>query len=304
MLINAGLFHVVDIIGIHLTEHIHRHPLFQSLWIKRPDVYDVFGHLGTVAQIAICQLRSDPSRWVLMANTHLYFHPAAEYVRLLQMFVILEELQRLREGIRRNQGYAGALSTGTVPLQVTCCLMGDLNSTTETPTIEFIMRYVSELLLFGIIVCRGFVDRHHPVWESLNAYSWRSERTNDNPADHSTYKKLAVSSEVANIDLSDCIPLRLQHALHQSADEHHHSDDYLHDNATSLFSAAGFPEFTNYTKDFVDTLDYIFVERSHFDVVSKNVLPSLASMKEEASAMPTDHLPSDHFPLVVNLRLK
>ena len=71
----------------------------------------------------------------------------------------------------------------------------------------------------------------------------------------------------------------------------------------SLFSACGFPPFTNYTGGFKGTLDYIFADKNYLEVESVIPLPS----EDELSlhlALPSVVLPSDHLALACDLRWK
>eukprot|EP00794_Sanderia_malayensis_P005934 gene5934-6620_t len=96
------------------------------------------------------------------------------------------------------------------------------------------------------------------------------------PADHGVWKSQNPVEESTNIDL-----------------EH----DF------KLFSACGFPEFTNYVVGFKDTLDYILPDSLQLKVDSFVPFPN----KEVVSlhtALPSVVAPSDHLALVCNLSWK
>ncbi|RZC38016.1 hypothetical protein BDFB_005506 [Asbolus verrucosus] len=65
-------------------------------------------------------------------------------------------------------------------------------------------------------------------------------------------------------------------------------------------SACGLPKYTNYTHDFKDCLDYIFVEKNKMKVT--NIIPF---PKEEElvlyEGLPNNVFPSDHLALIVDL---
>ena len=69
----------------------------------------------------------------------------------------------------------------------------------------------------------------------------------------------------------------------------------------NLYSAAGFPEYTNYTKAFKDTLDYIFVEENHFIVKRIAPFPDTATLMKDV-ALPSRVFPSDHLAVAVDLQ--
>ena len=70
-----------------------------------------------------------------------------------------------------------------------------------------------------------------------------------------------------------------------------------------LVSAAGLPAFTNYTRDFKDLLDYIFVENNAFEVVRVAPFPSEAILSAQ-TALPSEFFPSDHLAVAVDLKFK
>ena len=67
-----------------------------------------------------------------------------------------------------------------------------------------------------------------------------------------------------------------------------------------LFSACGFPEFTNFVNGFEATLDYIFADSEEFDVESIIPLPSREEV-ELYTALPSVVVPSDHLAIVCDL---
>ena len=57
------------------------------------------GKLGTIGQITVCKCKWDPSRTLLLANTHLFYHPAAGFARVLQTDAIVRTLKCVRDHI-------------------------------------------------------------------------------------------------------------------------------------------------------------------------------------------------------------
>ena len=99
---------------------------------------------------------------------------------------------------------------------------------------------------------RGEILASHSVWESLHGFTWGRGGVS-NPADHSQYHKLAVASEVKEIDLSECIPPLLKHMYRRTGDDASNEGAVCSDEGgCGLVSVHGFPEFTNYTVDFKD----------------------------------------------------
>ena len=70
-----------------------------------------------------------------------------------------------------------------------------------------------------------------------------------------------------------------------------------------LFSACGFPAFTNYTGGFKGTLDYIFGDERYLEVESVVPLPSEDDLSSHL-ALPSVVMPSDHLALVCDVKWK
>lgn len=71
----------------------------------------------------------------------------------------------------------------------------------------------------------------------------------------------------------------------------------------NLFSACGFPPFTNFTGGFKGTLDYIFADKKYLEVEAVIPLPSEDDLSLHF-ALPSVVQPSDHLALVCDLKWK
>ena len=89
-----------------------------------------------------------------------------------------------------------------------------------------------------------------------------------------------VSEEFRSIDLSNSLPT-LRHPY-------------------KLVSAAGYPLYTNFTRDFKDVLDYIYVEESAFSIDHAAIFPTFDVLSESV-ALPSSSFPSDHLAVLVDL---
>ena len=67
-----------------------------------------------------------------------------------------------------------------------------------------------------------------------------------------------------------------------------------------IISAAGFPTHSNYTRDFKDVLDYIYMEPKHFKVLRVAPFPS-EDILSKNTALPSCAFPSDHLAVIVDL---
>jgi len=73
-------------------------------------------------------------------------------------------------------------------------------------------------------------------------------------------------------------------------------------NHLGLKSAAGFPQYTNYTADFKDLLDYIFIP-DNVKVAEVAPFPTLEDLNENV-ALPSVCFPSDHVSVAVDIIIK
>jgi 2',5'-phosphodiesterase len=69
-----------------------------------------------------------------------------------------------------------------------------------------------------------------------------------------------------------------------------------------FISVAGYPEVTNYTGDFKDLLDYIFIESDSFGIIRCTPFPTEDTLTKHI-ALPSKQFPSDHIALCVDLKL-
>ena len=70
-----------------------------------------------------------------------------------------------------------------------------------------------------------------------------------------------------------------------------------------LISASGHPAYTNFTNDFKDILDYIYIENDIFDVINVAPFPTYEELSRNV-ALPSVDFPSDHIAVVVDIVLK
>ncbi|XP_017065397.2 2',5'-phosphodiesterase 12 [Drosophila eugracilis] len=80
-------FELLDSQVLHLGPNIPKLPVFQSLWNKikvNSQLADRICARSTTLQTCLLRIK-DTDNYVLVANTHLYFHPDSDHIRLLQM---------------------------------------------------------------------------------------------------------------------------------------------------------------------------------------------------------------------------
>lgn len=80
-------FELVESYGLNIGETVKTHPacseLFQKLQYNDKLVVRLTDR-STTLQVTLLRSKENPQKYILVANTHLYFHPDADHVRLLQ----------------------------------------------------------------------------------------------------------------------------------------------------------------------------------------------------------------------------
>lgn len=81
------LFRVLDRQGITLGENLETLEAFQFLWSQIKSNEKLASRIkerSTAIQVTLLRSRQNPVKHLLVANTHFYFHPNADHIRLLQ----------------------------------------------------------------------------------------------------------------------------------------------------------------------------------------------------------------------------
>eukprot|EP00736_Rhodelphis_marinus_P003510 Rmarinus@m.15101 len=230
---------------------------------------------------------------VCVSNTHLYYHPHAPHIRVLQAARIAEEANEM---IKRH----AERNSLTVPPSMVSC--GDFNCTHNTAGTT--------------LMTHGSVSPSHHSWK----YLFAAER--ENPFDDSDVSEEGGGDTSApspceaestlppdataatNIELSEKDPSDTGHKqLSECADAALRADFDPRLSVSVPFrflNAAHFP-FTNYVRGFVEQLDYIYAEAGRLEVTGCVAMPEEDLIRTH-TALPSPVAPSDHLPVVVDLR--
>jgi hypothetical protein len=165
LFINNSVFRVLQYVEIPLkgllrsSAYLRRH-----VYSVRPELMDVLGgKISTIAQFAIVQRLERVCEGaaldvVIIANTHLFYHPVADFVRLHQTHACTQLLQQLKQQIESQLSdaafahlsepitvdggetlfVAASDPVGSSGVRVSCILAGDLNSTPDTGAIAIL----------------------------------------------------------------------------------------------------------------------------------------------------------------------
>ncbi|GIY26765.1 2',5'-phosphodiesterase 12 [Caerostris darwini] len=224
-------FKIIEFHAKVLSEAVSNEPVLQPIYDKlnqNENLKERFMNRTTALQAVLLESLDIPQKRILIGNTHLYFHPDSDNIRLLQATSCILYLENLLSKYQKeNPSYTTSL-----------ILCGDFNSCPE----------------FGVykLMTEGSLSEDCIDW-------------NSNPE-----------------EIVPGIPLK--HSL-------------------SLGSACGTPTYTNYTEGFVGCLDYIFYNKSHFEVLDVVPLPDHEHVIKY-KALPNKVFPSDHLALVCTIGWK
>ncbi|KAL4499815.1 hypothetical protein ABPG72_015164 [Tetrahymena utriculariae] len=166
---------------------------------------------------------------IVIANTHLFWNPQNEEVKLLQTAQLL---QYLTKNYKEDENIV---------------LCGDFNSMPSSNVIKYI------------------TDKKEPHLSRVEKQFSKYVLIKDMMAIHNMF------SEMNLINLKSSY------------------DDYL--------EAGKHPQFTNYTKNFKGTLDYIFYNPNMKQLQWSNVRQIPVDLIKKEQGLPSQHYPSDHLPI-------
>jgi mRNA deadenylase 3'-5' endonuclease subunit Ccr4 len=137
------------------------------------------------------------------------------------------------------------------------------------------------------------------VWESVNSFRWGARDSECTPGGVITSPTKSSEDSAQPISSSSSANTNTDSSSPVKNDRSEISLPRLtHD--MRLISAAGLPEYTNYTRGFKDLLDYIYVQSDHFRVVRVAPFPSTQDLLQ-FTALPSRVFPSDHLAVAVDL---
>lgn len=130
---------------IILSEALKSEPLFKNMMSKISENEKLAERMlqrTTALQVVLLECLDEPKRRILVGNTHLYFHPTADNIRLIQAALCIYYLEHL---LRKYQQEEPNCMTSLL-------LCGDFNSCPE----------------FGVyeLMTRGHVPASSPDWQS------------------------------------------------------------------------------------------------------------------------------------------
>lgn len=280
---NMSKFSLVDsqttVIGDFFKNDPSCSQLYQGLQ-EAPSFQQEVCRKGAIVLVGLLQSVECPDRYLMLANTHLYYHPKGDHVRLVQAAVMLNYLKT------RLDCYSARLGNSA---QIATVIGGDLNSCPCIAAYQYLVT--------------GTVGKEHDDWMVYKSkkiprcscyYKYNSVEVGGKA------KSTASDKEV----LPPHIQFKLdQEKLVQTSELPGSSNfvgmDLRHD--FHFHNATGTEDLTNYTADFKAVLDYILIDSDKLAVDRVIALPSVEEMSEFV-ALPSVHFPSDHLALVADLK--
>jgi 2',5'-phosphodiesterase len=104
---NTERFLLSDSYGINIGENIPILPVFEPLWQKiktNPSLVTRVTERSTAVSVVVLKSKELKDKHLIVANTHLYFHPDADHVRLLQIGFSMLYVQDKVEETKKKYG--------------------------------------------------------------------------------------------------------------------------------------------------------------------------------------------------------
>lgn len=238
--------------------------------------------LSTVMQIILLRPK-DPAPYegaLIVTNTHLFFHPGASHIRIMQAGAIMVgarySILRYIVGVVcdhlcsldfQNEVSKAAAEWSVDGEHLGLLVCGDLNSEPDTGAIE--------------LLAKGHVSRDHMEWREFAGFSWDGQQAeedggvggSDTAEGGGVATKLGcgdgVNGPVVGIDLS---------------------------HPWELASACGLKtSFTNYVRGYIGCLDYVLYQSTQLRLSGLAPLPTESEVQD--TALPSGRFPSDHISL-------
>lgn len=263
-----------------------------------------------VAQGVLLRDTAVEGRRLLVANTHLFYHPNANHIRVLQLHMLLSELARRAEAMEAD---------GLGPVAV--ILLGDLNARKGSfgPSDRGNPPQAAYRLIRDGAVLADDVDWLHSLWRpdewrSNNKELSASTGAQSYPSNHSSSviaciccDDLGVVNGYGVCPLCEGLGLAAWDAesggLPPTQSVAVDADQFLRlelQLPLPLIDPNGHLEVTNFTADFQECLDYTLLDSRQLQAARCIAPPTLEQLRAE-TALPSSIFPSDHIPVIVDV---
>lgn len=121
---NQDRFELVEKRGMNLGDNVPKLPEFAAIWenVKGNEALQKrLVDRSTALQVTLLRMKNVPNKMILIANTHLYFAPDADHIRLLQAGLAMAHLERVIKEVKEMHSED----------EVALIFCGDFNSVPE-----------------------------------------------------------------------------------------------------------------------------------------------------------------------------
>ena len=243
---------------------------------------------SSIVLVVLLRSLESPESYVLVANTHLYYHPKGDHVRLVQAAVLVNYLQTRLEKFDRLLGGGARIAT---------VIAGDFNSCPCIASYEYLVK--------------GHLSKDHKDWMGYRAlgiprcpcyYQHNGGQVDETDEmgvaateeDLPPHIRLGLVRQVAGLASDSSATPPASNNTFSGMELRH---DFRFENVT------GTERCTNYTSGFKAVLDYIFIDSDRLQAERVVPLPPLEEVSEFV-ALPSVYFPSDHLALVADLKWK
>lgn len=149
--IRNDAFEVVDdhTIDLAMTVKHSPDPTIKALLSEFPEIAKGFDKIPSVAQLLLLRLRDDPTKHLVLSNTHLFYREDADLIRLLQTVALVREVSKVRLDVGGH---------------VALVLCGDYNAFPDTATVRFLLD--------------SAIDSSHRHWQEASQFKWNRTLSN------------------------------------------------------------------------------------------------------------------------------
>lgn len=223
-------------------------------------------------QLILLKVKEFNNQYLLVANTHLCFHPTEDYLRLMQAIVCTRAMSDIitefKASIKEKQ---------EVKIGVIFC--GDFNSCPCTGGYKYLTS--------------GFLSNNHPDWTKYKLDLIPRCGCCKVPSDDAEY---IINTRKAITEVDDD---SLELPVNQTKE--FNGLDVSHD--FKFQDACGPLEYTHYRDVFTAVLDYILIDETCLEVQRVIPMPSHDEVTKHV-ALPSLSFPSDHLALICDLKWK
>ncbi|KAI8804300.1 Endonuclease/exonuclease/phosphatase [Cladochytrium replicatum] len=261
---------------------------FQRIAMQRPEFRgkeEILNRVmvkDNIAVIALLESKETGAR-LMVANAHLHWDPVYNDVKVVQTTMLLDEVQRLvQQAAASSKGPANS-HLASNPLRLPLIVCGDFNSLPNSGVYEYLSN--------------GFIPLDH---QDFMGITYNSFLTSEGGADSSSPNE-TVTSTSEDPPSAESSGNRVDGT---SSTEANVGPGISHKmSLKSAYAHINELNFTNFTPTFKGTIDYVW-----FNTIAMNVTGLLGAVDSDylskVVGFPNWHHPSDHIPLVVQLRLK